>query len=405
MFLPSVRRARLTRFISGLLIALGLAALAWAPASPASAQITERTELVAALDSAVQAHAADSTVAGVSVAVSRRGDMLLHEGYGQANLEFDVPMPKDAVFEIGSVTKQFTSAAILQLAAKGSINLDAPITDYLPGYNTRGHRVTVRHLLHHTSGIRDYTILSEFRTLRHRRLSRDTVLSFVEREPFRFAPGTAMSYSNSGYYLLGQIIESASGQSYAAYLQEHVLAAAGMESTFQCDERAVVEDRAHGYSWSKRGFRLRTRGSHHTWSYAAGGHCSTAADLVAWNQALHGGELLPDPTYKEMAASGRLADGTTLRYGMGLAVPEDEGRRALGHFGGLAGFTSASLYYPAADLIVVVLQNAWGPRPPWGLADELAQVALGPGDEPEPTPYRGDLSALTGRYAGPARGG
>jgi CubicO group peptidase (beta-lactamase class C family) len=265
--------------------------------------------------------------------------------------------------------------------------------------------VTVRHLLHHTSGLRDYTTLSEFRTLRHRRLSRDTVLSFVEREPFRFAPGTAMSYSNSGYYLLGQIIEAVSGQSYAAYLQEHVLAAAGMESTFQCDERAVVEDRAHGYSWSKRGFRLRTRGSHHTWSYAAGGLCSNAPDLMAWNQALHGGELLPDSLYKEMTTPGRLADGTTLRYGMGLAVPEDEGRRALGHFGGLAGFTSASLYYPGPDLIVVVLQNTWGLRLAWGLADELVQIALGPGDEPESTPYGDDLSALAGRYAGPTRGG
>jgi CubicO group peptidase (beta-lactamase class C family) len=126
--------------------------------------------------------------------------------------------------------------------------------------------------------------------------------------------------------------------------------------------------------------------------------------LVAWNQALHGGELLPDPTYKEMAASGRLANGTTLRYGMGLAVPEDEGHPVIGHLGAIGGFLNASLYYPESDLIIVVLQNTWGPKAGWSLADELVQIALGPGEPPEPRPYEGNLSTFAGRYAGPARG-
>lgn len=371
----------------------------------ASAQILDRPDLVAALDSAAQAHAADSTVAGISVAVTRGSESLLHKGYGQADVELDVPTPRDAIYEVGSITKQFTAAAILQLAAKDSIDLDAPINEYLSDYDTRGHRVTVRQLLYHTSGLRDYTTLSEFQTLRHRNLPQDTVLALVEREPFRFAPGSAMSYSNSGYYLLGKIVEETSGQSYTSYIESRLLAPAGMDDSYYCDEYATLEDRAHGYSWSRSGLQLREGGSHSTWSYATGGLCSTAIDLLAWNQALHGGEILPDSIYEKMIAPGRLADGTKLRHGMGLAVANDEGRRAIGYFGGLAGFLSASIYYPDTDLIVVVLQNTWGPQAAWNLADDLARLALGPGDQPEPEPYGGDLSPLTGRYAGPARGG
>lgn len=389
----------------------GLVAAAFAcacfliPANRAEAQAPEKGRLVSALDSTAAAHAADSTVAGVTVAVVRRGDTLLYDGYGQADLELDVPTAPGGVYEIGSITKQFTAAAILKLAAKDSLDLDRPITEYLSDYDVRGHRVTVRHLLYHTSGLRDYTSLSEYRTLFNRSLSRDSVLALVEREPFRFAPGAAMSYSNSGYFLLGRIIEEVSGQSYASYLQSHLFRPAGMDDTYYCDERAVVDNRAQGYSWSRDGFRLRRRGNYHAWGIGAGALCSTAGDLVAWTRALHDGAVLSDSVYEEMVSPGRLADGTELRYGMGLALPEDEGHPAIGHFGGVSGFVSATLYYPGTEVTVVVLQNTWGPRTAWGLADELADLVLEPADDSEATPYEGDLSELVGRYEGPARGG
>jgi len=398
-------RATSHRFLHSLTIVLAFAVLSWVWASPVSAQIQDRSKLVAALDSAAQAHAADSTVAGVSVAVSRRGDMLLHEGYGQANLEFDVPMPKDAVFEIGSVTKQFTAAAILQLAEKDSLDLDAPITEYLPDYNTRGHRVTVRHLLHHTSGIRSYTNTPRFSSLARETLSRDTVLTLMQQEPFRFAPGAAMSYSNSGYYLLGQTIEAASGTSYAAYIEEHLLEPVEMDETHYCDERAVVDGKAQGYSWAgEEGFQLRKRWAHQTWSYAAGALCSTTGDLVRWLQALHGREVISDSMYAGMTTPGRLADGTELRYGMGLAVSETKSHRIIGHGGSIDGFVSATAYFPGEDMILVVLQNTRGPQPPSSLTTMLADLVLGPGDEPISSSYEGDLSELTGRYSGSARG-
>jgi CubicO group peptidase (beta-lactamase class C family) len=330
--------------------------------------------------------------------------MLLHEGYGQANLEFDVPMPKDAVFEIGSVTKQFTAAAILQLAEKDSLDLDAPITEYLPDYNTRGHRVTARHLLHHTSGIRSYTNMSQFSDLARQQLPRDTLLSLVEAEPLRFAPGTAMSYSNSGYFLLGRVIEETSGRSYAEYVEEHLFGPVGMDGTSYCDERAAMDRKAGGYTWSREGTLRRKEYLNHTWPYAAGSLCSTTGDLVRWNRALRGGEVLPDSMYQEMITPGRLMDGTELRYGMGLAVYESKGRLLIGHGGGIYGFLSSARYYPAKDVIVVVLQNTTGPRTPQSLAVTLVELVLGPGEEPETPQYRGNLSKLVGRYSGPARG-
>lgn len=372
---------------------------------PATAQIQDRSELIAALDSAAEAHAADSMVAGVAVAVVRDGDTLLLEGYGQAHREFDVLTPPDAVYEVGSITKQFTAAAILQLAARDSLDLDAEITEYLPDYDTRGHVVTVRQLLHHTSGIRDYFGMSTFGPLGRTDVPRDSLLSLVEAEPFRFAPGTTMSYTNTGYFLLGRIIEETSGQSYGEYLEQHVLGPAGMADSHYCDERAVVDHGAQGYSWSEEGTLRRRQSFDHAWPYAAGSLCSTAGDLVAWNEALHGGRILPDSMYRAMITPGRLADGTELRYAMGLGVLESAGHRIIRHGGGLYGFLSESRYYPDGEVILVVLQNTTGPKNPQALADSLARLALGPKEEVESSPYDGDLSELTGRYVGPSRGG
>jgi CubicO group peptidase (beta-lactamase class C family) len=371
---------------------------------PASAQEKTRSQLVAKLDSAAAAHVARSAVAGASVAVVQGSDTLLHEGYGRADLEFEVPTPRGAVYEIGSLTKQFTAAAVLQLAAKDSLTLGASINEYLPEFDTGGHTITVRHLLHHTSGLSDWARSPELRALRRQELPRDTVLTLLEQKTLRFAPGTAMIYSNPGYFLLGRIIEEASGQSYAKYVEEHLLRPAGMEDSYYCDERAVVEKKAHGYTWREDdGFRHKEY-LNHKWPYAAGSLCSTAGDLVTWTHALHDGKVLSDSMYQKMVTPGRLADGTTLRYGMGLKVYEASGRRVIKHAGGISGFLSEARYYPEEDLTVIVLQNTLGPKGPSALASRLVHLTIGPGEKPDAQPYEGTLSRFTGRYSGPARG-
>ncbi len=381
----------------------------WAPRT-SCAQPQDRAELVAALDSTAQAHAADSTVAGAAVAVVHRGDTLLHEGYGQANLEFDVPMPPDAVFEVGSVTKQFTATAILQLAEKDLVSLEASVNEYLPNYDARGHTITIRNLLYHTSGIRDFLWMSHFPALWKDDISRDSLVSVIEAEPLRFTPGSAMIYSNSGYFLLGLIIEEASGQSYGEYLEEHLLKPAGMDASHICNRAEVVKKKAKGYvPHPEKGFAqplrppLRPPGPNpHRLIFAAGSLCSTTGDLVRWPRSLHGGQILSDSMYQEMIAPGTLTDGTRLRYAMGLRHHKPDGNRTLSHSGAFGGgFLSHLRYYPEKDLSVVALQNTFGPRPPSVLARTLGRLVLGEGEKPEESTYKGEISELEGQYAGP----
>lgn len=381
-----------------------LLALLLAPAA-LHAQITDRARLVTALDSAARAHVADSMVAGASVAVVRGADTLLLSGYGYADLEWDVRTPADgrASYEIGSMTKQFTATAVLQLVDEGKLDLDADMTTYLPEFDTQGHRVPLRRLLDHTSGIKGYTEMPVFGDISIKKLPRDSLVTLIEKEPFDFEPGTAEIYNNSAYFLLGLIIEKVSGQPYADYIAEHVFTPARMGHSYYCSESAIRKDRAHGYDAGPGGLRRKAY-LDHTWPYAAGSLCSTVGDLVGWNQALHHGGVLPAGSYRMLVTPQPLTDGTPIRYAMGLVVDDTGGRRVITHGGGINGFLSDGRYYPDADLTVIVLQNTAGPRGPAALSQALADLVLGPAPVPATTPYAGDLDDLLGDYAGPARG-
>lgn len=362
-----------------------------------------RDELIAQLDSLAGAPVEEGRAVGIFAAVVQGTDTLLLRGYGRADIELDVPTPDRAVYEIGSVTKQFTAAAILQLRDEGRLDLDDDVTKYLPDYPTAGHRLPVRRLLDHTSGIKGYTEIPAFQTLRVRRLPRDSAVALFSAVPFEFAPGEAMIYNNSAYFLLGLIIEKVSGLSYEDYVEQRLFAPTGMKNSLYCSNTKVVERRAHGYQWDGEGFR-RADYIDHTWPYAAGSLCSTAGDLVAWLSALHGGRLLSERSYAEMTTPARLNDGTELRYAMGLSLSMDpRGARLIGHGGGIPGFVSEARWYPDADLKVVVLMNSAGPVSPAALASELASVIIPPVRR-EARAFTGDAAPLLGLYMGPSRG-
>jgi len=402
---PSRAGSPFTVLIKAAALTLLLAAL-WLPSvTPASAQIADRQALVAAMDSTAQAHAEHPLVAGISVAVVKGADTLLMRGYGKVDLEWDVDTPADAraSYEIGSMTKQFTAAALLQLVETGKVDLDADLTAYLPEYDTRGHRIPVRRLLDHTSGIKGYTEMAVFGDLRMRRLPRDTLVALVQAEPLDFEPGTALIYNNSAYFLLGLIIEMVSGQSYEEYVAEYLFRPLGMEGSYYCSETAVREGRAHGYDVTPRGLE-RAAYLDHTWPYAAGSLCSTVGDLVRWNRALHGGRLLSERAYRRMITPMPLEDGTPTRYAGGLGVMGEGAHYVLAHGGGINGFLSDGRYYPQDDLTVLVLQNSTGPQGPGALGEALASLVLGPPPQPPAIPFDGNLDELTGRYTGPARG-
>lgn len=373
--------------------------------APLTAQIADRARLIAALDSAAGAHAADPMVAGVSVAVVRGADTLLMRGYGSADLEWSVPTPEDATasYEIGSVTKQFTAAAVLKLVEAGKLDLDEDFTTYLPEFDTREHVVPLRRLLDHTSGIRSYTEMPVFGELAVKALPRDTLVSLVEAEPFDFEPGTAQIYNNSAYFLLGLIIEKVSGRTYEDYIRSELFEPIGLEGSYYCSHSALRAGKAHGYDASPAGLRHRLP-LDHTWPYAAGSLCSTVRDLVRWNAALHGGRVLQPASYAAMTTPQPLVDGTPLSYAMGLLIGEHNGHRVISHAGGIPGYLSDASYFPDVDLTIVVLQNTAGPRGPNALMNALVELILGPRPEPVAVPYEGSLDALAGEYAGPARG-
>ncbi len=316
-----------------LAVALGVRHPAARQTPPASASVRS------AIDGIIEAPIKAGKVAGASIAVAQRGQTLAARSYGSADLELDVPMPADASFEIGSVTKQFTAASILLLAERGKLSVDDDVHRFLPDYPTHGERITIRHLLTHTSGIKGYTELPEFADLMKLKKPVETLVTLFGEKPLDFKPGDALVYNNSAYFLLGLIIEKAGGQSYADFVKTNLFDKVGMPGSYYCSETALHHHHAHGYDTDKGTLVLKGYISH-TWPYSAGSLCSTASDLSAWLSALHGGRVLSAGSYRAMTTPATLADGTTTRYGFGVGVAELAGRRAIFHGGGINGFLS-----------------------------------------------------------------
>lgn len=360
-------------------------------------------DLAAFVDSIASEYIEAGTLAGMSVGVVQGSETLLMRTYGHADLEWDVPMPLNAIHQIGSVTKQFTSAAVLMLWEQGKIDLDADITDYLPDFDAQGRTISVRRLMDHTSGIKGYTEMASFGTLATQDLPRDTLLTLIGAEPFDFEPGTALIYNNSGFFLLGLIIEEVSGQSYADYLEEYVFPEAGMDDSSYCSNSVVLEKRAHGYQASQSGLELAPY-LNHLWPYAAGSLCSTVGDLLSWNRALHGGEVLSAQAYRLLITPEPLEDGTPLRYAKGITRHIGAGGPMIGHGGGINGFLSESRYYTEEDAIVVVLLNTTGPANPGAIADAIGLHLFGDDGDPVAGTYTDDLNKLVGAFTGPSRG-
>jgi CubicO group peptidase (beta-lactamase class C family) len=380
---------------------LGASALVVITTSMALAQSGQ--PLMQKLDSIAGAGVARNLVVGSVVAVVKGADTILFKAYGKADAEWNVPMSTDAMFEIGSIAKQFTAAAILQLRDQEKLSLDDDLTKWLPDFDTHGNKVTLRHLLHHTSGIHDLTETKEFPALVGNRVfPRDSAYALIKRYPFDFQTGTSQLYSNSGYWLLGLVIEKASGMSYEDYIEKKIFEPLGMKRSMYCDSYASIERRAHGYR-IRNGQLMRAPTTIHTWGFAAGSLCSTAADMVTWLQALHGGKVLTAASYKEMTTPGKLNDWATLRYGMGLGVYKDFNGLQLFEHGGInAGFWTQINWYPESQTGIVVLTNSPGSLDPEEVAEALAWQLLLDGRRPlaAAKPFTEDQALLIGSYKG-----
>ena len=331
---------------------------------------------VAAIDRLFRAAVRDGEP-GVAVIVTRKGQALYRAAYGMANLELGVALKPDHVFRIGSVTKQFTSAAIMMLAEEGKLAVGDPITKFLPDYPTQGKTITVEHLLTHTSGIQSYTDMPKWRGMWRQDMTVTELVDLFKNEPMQFAPGERWRYNNSGYILLGAIIEKASGKKYADFVQERIFTPLGMANTRYDVTEQVTDRRAAGYA--KTGDRIvNAQYLSMTQPYAAGSLMSTVDDLAKWDAALGAGRLLKAESLAKSFASYRLSNGNDTTYGYGWRISRHEGREVQEHGGGIFGFRAYVVRIPSDGVYVAVLSNVAAAEPDIDLlARKAAAVAIG----------------------------
>lgn len=294
---------------------------------------------------------------GVAIGVMQAGEILHTARYGLANVEWQIPIDEDTCFRVGSVTKPFTALLIMMLVSEGKIDLNASLKDYLPEFHTAGHTVTVHHLLTHTSGIASYTNAPDFFT--HKSLFPTTpeeALVEIAAVPFEFKPGTAYNYNNSGYHLLGMIIERVSGKSYADFLRERILNPCEMHSTLHPDDDSVIPRMASGYR-TVDDTLLPAHYLHISRAFAAGALITTVNDLLRWSAKLWAGEVVPLDTLHQMGTSAVLENGEETGYGYGWGSVSYEGRNIMGHSGGIPGFSAQYVHFLDDDLTVIVLAN------------------------------------------------
>ncbi len=344
----------------------------------------------------------DSTkIAGGVILVYQKGKTLLKKSYGKASLELDVPMPENAHFEIGSVTKQFTAVAILKLVEAGKLALEDDFTQYVT-YDTQGRKVTIDQLLNHTSGIASYTEIEEFETLVLQELPRDTLVRILEKKDFLFEPGEALIYNNSAYFFLGLIIEKVTGKTYEEYLKEIIFEPLGMNYTYYCSTSKVFKNKAYGYDYTPEGLNQKQY-LNHIWPYAAGSLCSTTEDLLIWMKALHTGKLLTKKQYQELIIPKSLNDGTPLRYAMGISNFNNYGNQEIGHGGGIPGFLTETKYFPKEDLYIICITNTAGPHGGSFFVDNIMWKLLEKKDY-QSVALDFDHKEVEGTYSGQTRG-
>jgi CubicO group peptidase (beta-lactamase class C family) len=350
------------------------------------------------MEAFVQAHLATGNFMG-AVLVARGDEVLFQGGYGKADLELDVPNTPESVFRLGSLTKQFTAAAILQLQEQGLLDINDTVDRYLPGY-PHGDEITIYQLLNHTSGIPDYEFL-ESRMVYRNAVSLDELMAKFSGLPLDFMPGSQFKYSSSGYVILTAIIEKVSGQSYAEYMAEHIFQPLGMEATRYDNADTVLPGRASGYTWDGDAYH-NAEFFDMSNAAGAGGLVSTVGDMYKWDHALYTDAVLSAAAREAyFAPSVSIGEGTSSAYGWRI-MDTPEHTLAV-HGGEVNGFVTFVIRDPATQLYVIVLSNVENPAAV-DVAQGLAAIAYGepydmPGQPPAVEVVEVDPAVLQ-KYAG-----
>lgn len=311
----------------------------------------------------------------LAVCVIQHGRVLVDRAYGTSDLENDVPATNETEFSMASITKQLTSAAILQLADRGRLQLDDDLSLFVSGF-PKDRGITIRRLLNHTAGIHNINSLPSYWAQSGQQTTPEALIAFFRDLPLDFAPGTDYRYSNSGYILLGAVIEKASGQPYATYVKTNLIDPLHLEGMVYGGTSNLIRHRAHGYRYTGSGF-VNAEHYDDSQAFSMGGFLSTARDLARWTSALHDQQVLSATEYREMITPAVLPDGEILTYGDGVELGRIDNRHLLSHAGGGVGFMSQAIFLREEDLTIVVMSNTITGGGALEVADRLLRKILG----------------------------
>jgi D-alanyl-D-alanine carboxypeptidase len=309
------------------------------------------------IDEYVETQRALNHLPGVTLAVTQGGKIIKIAGYGLANVELSVPVTPQSVFQIQSVTKQFTATAIMMLVEQGKLSLADPISRYLEGTPESWKPITIRHLLNQTSGIKDF--INEPTASLRLEVTEEEVLKATAARPLNFQPGERYAYSNTNYHLLAMILRKITGQWYGDFLRQVIFEPLGMRHTRIMSWTELVANRAAGYRWQGDKLLNGQFVAESILAYGGGGILSTAEDMAKWDLALRGERLLKRASLEQMWSPARLNNGSFSEYGFGWGIGGRAPHRFVSHSGGhITGFTSCITRFRDDDLSVIVLLNA-----------------------------------------------
>ena len=304
-----------------------------------------------------------------TILAARDGKPIVSKGYGMANIELDVPNSPQTVFRLGSVTKQFTAMAIIMLRERGKLNVNEPVCQYITDCPAAWKPITIKNLLTHTSGIPNYTDFPDFAKTTISPITNAEMNNLLKDKPLEFTPGEKFAYSNSGYYVLGEIVERVSGKTYADFLQENIFTPLGMKATGYDNPLQIIKNRAAGYQ-REAGKIMNASYMDMTVPYAAGALYSTTGDLLLWDQALYTEKLVSKKSLDEIFTPFKNG------YGYGWGIGEKFDRREISHGGGIYGFSTDISRFPDDKVTVIVLTNIQG-SPAGRVSNDLAAIIFG----------------------------
>ena len=317
---------------------------------PVYAQINEQK-----IDSLLSNLFKDKNGPGGAFLIAKGGQPIYQKAFGKANIELGVAMNTQNIFQLGSITKQFTAIAILMLEEANKLSTQDPISKYIPDYPS-GDQITIHHLLSHTSGIKDFTKMKSISQIAQKDLSPKELVDFFKNEPVDFLPGEKFEYNNSGYAILGYIIELTTQDTYEHYIQKNIFAKAGMTSSRYASDVAIIKNRAYGYQQKNNQYVNKTRISFNI-PYASGALMSTQGDMLKWQNALNQNTLLKASSRQKAFTAYQLNNGTSINYGYGWHISQINGYPSREHGGSVFGFKTMGVYLPQQDIYVIGLSN------------------------------------------------